>query len=389
MNSPASSNPDIPPLSLNQVSYDRDLPTENILKANRNPPPHLRKQVFQELERRKVIAASHQDYEEAARIVRAQQKLKRSSNSKTPKTPPPSHYGTSSADDLKKKIYSLTLDYDQKIAKLKRSRDKATLEIQQKQEEDIQKFSEAWSSPKNLSEFSKPSPQLLQLRDIEHRKVLLNDFEGASQTKKLADKLEKQEKEAAQVRAINSMKADYKNMLERHQKEREANQILTNTQLVHLEAMKEDVLRPLQIALKRAQSIEERTPPEYQEQVKSSRRIRSTSDSPKFSQRSSSRNINNINNINNIDIDDDDLEIATPRTQKRAQEMRTERKIKALDLDGIDVSRYFSNNRSNSPKSSSPKSSSPNSSSPKSQSPKKTPRQSQSAVNSSRRKNYQ
>ena len=361
-----SSNPNIPPLPLNQTNDNRDLPTESYIKANRNPPPHLRKQVFQELERRKITAASHRDYDEAARIVKAQQKLKNRSTSKNAKTPP-SHYGTSPSEELKKKIFSITLDFDQKIAELKQSRDQATLEIQAKQEEELQKFSETWASPKNLSEFSKPSPQLLQLRDIERRKVLLNDFEGASQTKKIADKLEKKEKEAAQSRAISSMKADYKNMLERHQREKEANQLLTNTQLHHLESLKEDVLRPLQIALKRAQSIEEQTPPEYQAQVKSSRKTRSSmGDAPKYSQRSSTRNY--------IDPDDDDIEIATPRTQKRAQDMRAEHRIKALDLDGIDVSQYFTSRRSNSPKTSPPK---------------RTPKKSQSAAASSRNRLYQ
>jgi hypothetical protein len=81
-------------------------------------------------------------------------------------------------------------------------------------------FHSYWSDSKSLLEFSKPSPQLLQLRTIQHKLALINDFGRAATIRNTADRLEGQETAAAQLRAQRTMEAEARRLVQRQAEER-------------------------------------------------------------------------------------------------------------------------------------------------------------------------
>jgi hypothetical protein len=82
-------------------------------------------------------------------------------------------------------------------------------------------FEARWADARSLLEFSKPSPQLLQLRAVQHKLALINDFARAAAIKASADRLERGETAAAQERAQAAMDAEAERIMQKQHEEAE------------------------------------------------------------------------------------------------------------------------------------------------------------------------
>jgi hypothetical protein len=80
-------------------------------------------------------------------------------------------------------------------------------------------FEADWSDPDFLLAFRKPSPVLLQLREIERAQGLTKAFADAENTRKRASGQEREEFARATERANAAMRAQYQAMQERHARE--------------------------------------------------------------------------------------------------------------------------------------------------------------------------
>jgi hypothetical protein len=106
-----------------------------------------------------------------------------------------------------------------RIATLEDEKHAKLAELTETHERERAEFAKECESPKFLSRFTKPSPQLLQLRMTQKRLALAKDFDGAKAAKARADELHVAESVVASKRATDSVRLLYGSLLERQQKE--------------------------------------------------------------------------------------------------------------------------------------------------------------------------
>jgi hypothetical protein len=135
-----------------------------------------------------------------------------------------------------------------------RRRDRAG-EVEQEHVKEICEFEQHWADPEYLVVFRKPSPKLLLLRVTEKRLALLQQFERAKGIKAEADRLERDEAEEAQKRAVAAMKMEYANMEARHERELAAVHGFTEMVRERFEKNRDRVIQPLQMLITRFTTI--------------------------------------------------------------------------------------------------------------------------------------
>lgn len=306
---------EVPPLNLpppeeRSVDYWID----KFISKGEVPPIHMKKKVYQEIMRKKADAMESRDYLEAGKYAKAESDLytyfKTEKLKNYPLKGPNGYY--SSPEELKARLKRINAEYDRKKNSYLEIRKNQIYDVKEKQEQEEQNFSEYWKNPKNLSEFSKPSGRLLQLRNIEFKKALLNDFEGAASMKKYADEVEKQETKLAQQRAERAMRNAYRMMSKRHETEVDAIERNTQSRIQTLENQRKIVVDPIQKAIDRDADI----PKRQREQPKSA------CATARYRQ---------------YIVDEEEIELSTPRTFRKMISMRRSQPIKKLGVGGLNV----------------------------------------------------
>jgi hypothetical protein len=120
-------------------------------------------------------------------------------------------------------------------------------------------FQREWGDPRALIEFSKPSTHLLQMRAIEHKMAMGNDFEGAANMKKLADRLQSQETKAAQTRAQKAMEAAADRLLRKQKLDLDVLHGIVDRRFDSLECERHLRVLPYEKGLERALDLEKVT----------------------------------------------------------------------------------------------------------------------------------
>jgi hypothetical protein len=168
-----------------------------------------------------------------------------------------------------------------------------------KHECELAELKEKWENPATLALYSKPSPRLLQLRDIERKKVLLVDYFGAEETKRIADALERDETIQAQQRIAKIQEKQFEQLAKRQKMELDAAGRFTHKQLCHLRLERAAILNPLEKQIKKAEVREKHEDKAIDAKTKRGRRDRA----PVY--------------------EGDDLDLASPRTFRTIYRMRT------------------------------------------------------------------
>lgn len=124
-------------------------------------------------------------------------------------------------DEVKKQKIIAETEWEERIKALKESEQSKIEEIEARQQKEREEFEEKCQTQEFLQKFTKPSARLLQLWKLQKGLALQHDFEGAKAMKLRAEKLQKQETDEAQQRAIASVKVNYEKLVVKQQRELE------------------------------------------------------------------------------------------------------------------------------------------------------------------------
>lgn len=124
-------------------------------------------------------------------------------------------------DEVKKQKIIAETEWEERIKALKESEQSKIEEIEARQQKEREEFEEKCQTQEFLQKFTKPSARLLQLWKLQKGLALQHDFEGAKAMKLKAEKLQKQETDEAQKRAIASVKVNYEKLVVKQQRELE------------------------------------------------------------------------------------------------------------------------------------------------------------------------
>lgn len=109
--------------------------------------------------------------------------------------------------------------WNDKIEEQKKLNEAKYTELKKTHQEEKEAFIQEWNDPKTINMYSKPSAKLFQLRSQQKCLALVHDFEGAKIIKSEADLLEKRETADNLKKATRSMKKQYQQLLDRHERE--------------------------------------------------------------------------------------------------------------------------------------------------------------------------
>jgi hypothetical protein len=271
-----------------------------LANPKRKPPLSAKSRILPILAHRRIEAAAAKEYITAARLARAEKDLRDYFHSLENRDRAVRSVETAAtpSSGLISRLQTTWRRFEHKIEHVRRERENAMAELRLSHEHELKEFQEKWASPGALKPFSKPSPNLLQLREIERRKVLLMDYEGAEQTRRQADLLEMEETARARDRIIRGRQSNVEQIRRRQQMEIEAADRLTRKKLCHLENERDAAVVPLRRQLERAKQRERNEPDVIRVKHDRGQRERSPRD------------------------EGDDVDLPSPRTFRRISHMR-------------------------------------------------------------------
>jgi hypothetical protein len=143
----------------------------------------------------------------------------------------------------------ITEKWEVNICELMAKNDEEQSMLQTQQSQAIEHFIAKWKDPAFLRPFTRPSPKLLMLREQEHQMGLSRNYAQAKETKAIADKLQRDEMQAAQGR-INAMMIEERQKLSaKHEMELKALAIKRDQVAQSAREQTQKELRPVLAAL--------------------------------------------------------------------------------------------------------------------------------------------
>lgn len=109
--------------------------------------------------------------------------------------------------------------YEERIALLQEQEQKKMEKLLEYQEYERQQFEADCQKPEFLQKFSKPSPQLLQVRRVQKKMALAHEFDQAKLMKAQAERLQREETQKGQQRAMETIRALYEQLLTKQQQQ--------------------------------------------------------------------------------------------------------------------------------------------------------------------------
>ena len=290
------------------------------------PPLELKQKVFQLLDRLRIDAATNRYYKEAGKYQQITKDLQQRFlvEQEMEQIRSTSRRKDSTRFNMESKLGSTCRQYDREIEAYKHKRYEELNKLKKQHQLQIHEFTEKWKDSKHMQEFSKPSPQLLQLRQIERKQVILGDYEAADITSQRANALEKEETKKANERAISKMKMDYNNLLKKQEAEIDNFNTRTQLQIQALETQKENQAETLNTCIRLSQPFP-RPQQRKSRKISPERAIILKKGRPK----------------SEIANQPPDVSLSTPRTFKKMMDIRTGIPGVKLGLDGIDITQHI------------------------------------------------
>jgi hypothetical protein len=110
-------------------------------------------------------------------------------------------------------------DWDNRIAEEQKRYKERCRDIETKFSDGLNELEVYCKSPEFLMPFQKASPQLLQLRQVQRNQALSRAFDGAEETKKLADALQEIEEADSKARLSTWIRGEYTRISDRKTRE--------------------------------------------------------------------------------------------------------------------------------------------------------------------------
>jgi hypothetical protein len=123
------------------------------------------------------------------------------------------------------------------------------LALQAKHEEELDGFVEQWKDPMFVRQFSKPSAKLVELREQERSLGISRMYGQAKEVKALADRMQREETNAAQARINAQMSLEREVVAVRQEKELISLAAHRDRTLKGMQSQKEKELRPVLTAI--------------------------------------------------------------------------------------------------------------------------------------------
>jgi hypothetical protein len=151
---------------------------------------------------------------------------------------------------LNGQIAEISANWEGKIEESEELFERRRSELEGRHLKEREEFAAQWGSPEFLLTFTKPSTQLLQLRQVQRNQALSKDFDAALATKSIADRRQAMEEAESQSRATAVMKVQYQQMVARQARELEAANTHIVQQRVNLQELKEKEIETLRKAIR-------------------------------------------------------------------------------------------------------------------------------------------
>jgi hypothetical protein len=234
-----------------------------VVATGRPPAPEEWEEVLTYARRKEIDALLVDDYDNARRYKRTEDVIRQAIQENESRPDRKSWQDSIDARiaHLNRRIKEATTEWDDRISQLEADSADRRSAMESRHAQDNAEFEEEWGSENFLLTFSKASPALLQLRQIQRNQALSKDFDGALKTKAIADQRQEMEEDASQLRAIRAMRIAYSQMKARHAKEVQLSDEHTNIQYSKLEDMKARDIGTLKRAIQQLEARKERPRP--------------------------------------------------------------------------------------------------------------------------------
>jgi hypothetical protein len=223
---------------------------KHYLTTKEYPDPRLAKPLLQWIASLTADAIAWYDYREAELLHRADRDLREFFQGNLQSSRAQSRRHRSSPAQLSARLDRIESHYSIQRETADRDAERQRAALKRRHESERERFAKYWESSASLLKFSKPSPALLDLREVQRRMTVVMDFEGAEYMKQVADALEILEAVEAQKRAEQAMKVAAAQLSRRQERELQILETLFEQKRADIEAEKTRMKTPVERTLK-------------------------------------------------------------------------------------------------------------------------------------------
>jgi hypothetical protein len=245
------SNDDQPTAPSEADISELDSAIEALLVNSILPSPELRPQIAQILETRRVDAIMAGDYDKAEEQDRVSQLLQNAVQAAEQKRSEDLSINRlyDRWQQLQREQQEISERWDAKMREVSAKYEEERTQLEAQQAQEIEFFIGKWKDPAFLRPFTKPTPKLLQLREQERHMGLSRRYGEAKETRAVADRLQREETQAAQARINVQMTAERQKLAGKHDRDLKALATKKNQTIKSLKERKQRELRPVVTAI--------------------------------------------------------------------------------------------------------------------------------------------
>lgn len=230
-----------------------DQAIENLIQKRELPECEMRRDVMQQINRKKVDALYDGNYDEAQVLEDASQLIVQSECLNDNNCSPEEKNSILSQrqTQLMQHYRDQSNYWQQRIDKNEAKYNQELDELKEKQDQEIALFQEKWKSSDYVGKLHKPSNKVLQMRHIEKKLALQKKYAEAKQMKSLADKQQEVEEGDVQRVIELQMRNEYAALLAKQQQEVDKLEEYYDYQRERLDVYRKRSLEPIENAMKK------------------------------------------------------------------------------------------------------------------------------------------
>jgi hypothetical protein len=185
-----------------------------VVETGQPPPVAEQEELLAYVRRRGIDSILSDDYENARRYKITEDVVQHAMHEERMRKDANSWIDSldSRISGLRRRIDQINEDWDARSAAFDAEFELRRSEMEQRHCERRREFEEQWRDAHFLCGFSKASPMLLQLRQVQRNQALSRDFDGALATKAIADRRQAAEEEESRARATRVMRTEWEQL---------------------------------------------------------------------------------------------------------------------------------------------------------------------------------
>jgi hypothetical protein len=226
-----------------------------LVEHRRQPQPDYRNGVLHSLNRKKVEALLHSDYDKAQLYEDAIQSIiNHESKHLTSQLTGREHDQSAfRKETIEQKLQSSSQQLKEAIQSNQSELNQKLLLLQGAHRDEIAEFKGRWRNPDFLKQFARPSTQMLEMRYVEKKLALQKRYADAKKMKEMADRQQLFEENVLKRNIESQLRSEYQRLLERHQNEIDRLETFYAMSNLRLEMKLEKTVRALEMALRQCE----------------------------------------------------------------------------------------------------------------------------------------